>query len=118
MLLPPPRSKVAVAGGLGRFALSCCARSTVAHNARPRHITAVLAKILLIGSPLEFPFRGQRGLTGRAETLPLAFNRICARVASALSSSGNASASGYAASHFIELIASQPAPNRCSKLTP
>src|SRR5271157_1126276 len=88
MLLPPPRSKVAVAGGLGRFDLSCCARNTVAHTAKPRQITAVLTKILLMGSPLEFPSRGLRDQTGRPETLPLAFNRICPRVASASALSG------------------------------
>src|SRR5208283_252211 len=100
MLLPPPRSKVAVAGGLGRFALSCCARKTVAHNARPRHITAIFTKILLMGSPLEFPFRGQSGQTGRAGTLPLAFNRICSRVASAPPSPDSGQVSDYPALPF------------------
>src|SRR5208282_3052440 len=121
MLLPPPRSKVAVAGGLGRFDLSCCARKTVAHNARPRHITAVLTKILLIGSPLEFSFRGQRGLTGKAETLPRVFNRICPSVASALPSLGSGSPSSDQRSWSCSVLVysagaacRQPVPPRCA----
>jgi hypothetical protein len=48
MLLPPPRSQEADAGGLGLEALSICADPSTAINASARHPTAKTANTFLI----------------------------------------------------------------------
>src|SRR5271166_5628111 len=50
MVVPPPRSTVAVAGGLGRLDLSCAPQAT-ATNASPRQQTATGTLTFRINSP-------------------------------------------------------------------
>ena len=76
MDLPPPRSRVAVAGGLGRLDLSWWAWQAATKRTSPRQSDENVAIALRIIFSCGWQVLDGRERAGKSEGLPLALNKI------------------------------------------